>query len=91
VAEHAAAHHVRVRLMQSRDALTLVIGDDGRGFDRDMAAAKSGLGLMSVDERVRAVGGRLAIATRPGGGTAIEVKVPVREGANAPRYGASRR
>ena len=91
VAEHAEARHVRVRLMRSRDALTLGIGDDGRGFDRDAAAAKSGLGLVSVEERVRAVGGRLAIATRPGGGTAIEVKVPVREGANAPRYGASRR
>jgi len=91
VAEHAAARHVRVRLTRRRDALTLVIGDDGRGFDRDAAAAKSGLGLMSVEERVRAVGGHLAIITRPGRGTAIEVTVPVREEADASRDGAPRR
>ena len=91
VAEHAAARHVRVRLMRRRDALTLVIGDDGRGFDRNGAAAKSGLGLMSVEERVRAVDGQLAITTRPGGGTAIEVTVPVREEVHASRDGAPRR
>ena len=91
VAEHAEARHVRVRLVRSRDALTLAIVDDGRGFDRAAAAAKSGLGLVSVEERVRAVGGRLAIATRPGRGTTIEVKVPVREETHAPRDGAPRR
>ncbi|HKC46065.1 MAG TPA: MASE1 domain-containing protein, partial [Gemmatimonadales bacterium] len=61
VAEHAGAREVNVRLGRTDGALRLVIGDDGRGFDREAAAARAGLGLVTLDERVRAVGGHLVL------------------------------
>jgi len=89
VAEHAEASEVRVRLVRTDEALRLVIGDDGRGFDREAVAAQ-GLGLVTLDERVRAVGGRLVLASEPGEGTTAEVRVPIAEEANAARDDTAR-
>jgi signal transduction histidine kinase len=77
VGQHARTRAVRVRLTGADGALRLTIGDDGRGFDRDLAAVLPGLGLVSMDERVRAVGGRLTIDTQPGAGTTVAIDVPI--------------
>ncbi len=90
VARHAQAGRVWVRLANRGDTVKLVIDDDGRGFDREAAATRRSLGLVSLEERVRAVGGRLTLATRPGNGTRIDVEVPIEEGADGPHDGASR-
>ena len=57
--------------------LVLTIGDDGSGFDLAEARGRGGLGLISLDERVRLAGGRLAIDTQPQRGTEIRVVVPL--------------
>jgi signal transduction histidine kinase/ABC-type uncharacterized transport system substrate-binding protein len=75
-AMHAKAGHASVTLTRRGSDLVLTITDDGRGFD--LAEARGhGLGLISLEERVRLVGGRLTIATEPQHGTKIEVVVPV--------------
>jgi len=76
-ARHARAEHVWVSLERQRDELVLLIGDDGCGFDLEATRARSGLGLISLDERVRLVGGRFAIHTKPQRGTEIHVVVPL--------------
>jgi len=78
VARHAGATRVGVTLTIGHDSLELVIADDGRGFVRDTAAARQSLGLLSIEERVRAVGGTLDIASEPGRGTEVRVRVPLR-------------
>jgi len=56
--------------------LVLTIRDDGSGFDLAKARGR-GLGLISLEERVRHVGGRLVIDTEPQRGTTIRVVVPL--------------
>jgi signal transduction histidine kinase/ligand-binding sensor domain-containing protein len=77
-ARHADAHRVEVALASSEsDSLELRITDDGRGFD--VAQAKhGGLGLVSIDERVRLVAGHVRIRSEQGKGTELQVHVPLR-------------
>jgi len=75
--EHSHARAVSVHLHGESDAvLALTIADDGVGFDL-AAARRNGLGLLSMSERVEAMGGNLYIVSRPGGGTRLEIRVPV--------------
>jgi two-component system sensor histidine kinase DegS len=53
----------------------LTILDDGTGFDVDAATSK-GIGLISMRERLEAIGGSLNIRSRPGTGTRLEIAVP---------------
>jgi signal transduction histidine kinase len=82
VRKHARARHVSVRLTRGQARLALTIEDDGDGFDVD-AALGTGLGLISMHERLEALGGHLAIHSGPGSGTRIEVTVPVHSEAGA--------
>ena len=68
--------------------MLLTIGDDGRGFD--VAAPRRGLGLISLDERVRLVRGRLTIDTQPQRGTELRSVVPLLEALDAARDRARR-
>jgi CheY-like chemotaxis protein len=74
--KHSKAHNVSVRLTGRRGVLALSIVDDGVGFDVDGAVGK-GLGLISMNERVDAVGGSLAIRSKPGVGTQLTIRVPL--------------
>src|SRR4029434_4117374 len=58
---HAKADHVWVNVERSGPDLALTIRDDARGFDLEEARGGGGLGLLSLDERVRLAGGRLTI------------------------------
>ena len=57
VIKHSGARHARVELSGSPDAVSLRIADDGSGFDPGSADGKEGLGLVSMRERLRLVGG----------------------------------
>jgi signal transduction histidine kinase len=76
--KHAHASKVRVRLHQTSEAVTLEVCDDGRGFDA-AASFPGHLGLHSMRERVRGLGGELQIESTPGQGTCIRVGVPARD------------
>ena len=77
VAAHAGARKAQVTLRSTDDGLELVIADDGQGFDLAEARHQEGLGLISLDERVRLVGGSLTINTEPKRGTEVRVQVPL--------------
>lgn len=76
IREHAEAREVSVTLRCGNGEVVLTIEDDGRGFVRDAVRGKGGLGLISMEERVRLVDGKLSIASRPGGGARVEARVP---------------
>jgi signal transduction histidine kinase len=77
-----------VHLSGRSDGLALTIADDGIGFDVD-AAWGNGLGLVSIRERVEAVGGTLEIRSAPGAGTNFTITVPVEKVQNAAETAAS--
>ena len=74
--KHSAARNVSVDLTGGSDGIALTIVDDGVGFDVD-GAWHRGLGLISVHERVEAIGGTFGLRSSPGAGTRLEVSVPV--------------
>jgi len=73
--KYSKAHSVSVDLRGVSDGIALTIGDDGVGFDVD-AMWGTGLGLISMQERVEAIGGTLEIRSSPGAGTRLEIRVP---------------
>jgi signal transduction histidine kinase len=77
VVKHSKARHARVELSGGPTDVVLRVVDDGAGFDPDSAGDKDGLGLVSMRERLHLVGGAIAIDSRPGAGTRIEVRVPL--------------
>jgi signal transduction histidine kinase len=77
VAKHAGAKRAVVSVSGSGGALHVDIRDNGHGFDLDQAKGK-GLGLISMEERVRQLGGTFSISPRPGDGTRIEIRIPVK-------------
>jgi signal transduction histidine kinase len=73
---HAAAETVTVRLRGDDDTLTVEVVDDGIGFDpSDPELRSHHLGLTSMEERARELGGRLALSSGPGGGTVVRLEV----------------
>jgi signal transduction histidine kinase len=76
---HAEAATLAVILHFGEDAVHLTVKDDGRGFDAEATLAKSGgehFGLLGMTERARALGGRLELHSRPGGGTEVVCVLP---------------
>ena len=66
--EHRETRRARmfeVTLRRLEDEVQTTVVDDGKGFDLAKARAQDGLGLRSIEERVRLVGGRLSIETAP--------------------------
>jgi two-component system, NarL family, sensor histidine kinase DevS len=76
IVKHARAGSVSITLGRKRNAVTVVVEDDGVGFD-PARTREEGLGLIGMRERVALVGGRLTIESRPGAGTTFVVEVPV--------------
>lgn len=75
--KHAPGAPVRVILEEAGGELRLQIEDAGPGFEREKLRGKRGLGLLSMEERVRLIGGILLVRSKPGYGTTILVRVPI--------------
>ena len=70
IAKHAQATEVTIRLHTSDTRVLLEVEDDGHGFDAEHAD-ESTMGLTSMRERVKLLGGELEILSRPGGPTLV--------------------
>ena len=78
IAKHTRARNVTVDLSASSTEIRLSIHDDGAGFDVAAARDARGLGLASMNERLKLVGGMLEITSKVGKGTRVEAMVPLR-------------
>jgi two-component system sensor histidine kinase UhpB len=81
VAKHARASEVSVTLAATASTLQLIVHDDGCGFDQHALASGSGIGLSTLDERLRLLNGTLAVDSRLGEGTRILATLPIAEAA----------
>jgi two-component system NarL family sensor kinase len=80
IAKHARASDVRVFLERTSHEVRLKVSDTGRGFVPTDDPAKTGLGLVSIKERVLCLKGHLQIESAPGMGTEINVTIPLSNG-----------
>ncbi|HXY09979.1 MAG TPA: PAS domain S-box protein [Terriglobales bacterium] len=77
-AKHSGVKHVDVQLRGTTEEIQLIVSDLGKGFDLNVALKGRGLGLTSMQERVRVLNGTIMIRSKPMGGTTIHVRLPVR-------------
>ena len=66
-----------MRLWGTSDEIHLTVKDSGAGFDREAAKESRGLGLISMEERLKLVNGTLSIDSQPKRGTTIHARVPL--------------
>jgi signal transduction histidine kinase len=75
-ARHSGAKSIAISLRGGRHALTLSVRDDGRGFDPRNVRSR-GFGLLGMEERVRELGGRFELRSRPGQGALLHCEIPI--------------
>src|SRR6185437_3095049 len=73
VVRHSSSSRAAVRLIVSRGVLGLQVEDEGTGFETSKTPA--GLGMTTMEERLRSVGGRLSVTSTPGEGTIVSAQV----------------
>jgi len=76
VGKHASATSASIAAKVERDTLVVQVGDDGVGG----ADSSKGSGLRGLSDRLTALGGTLAITSRPSGGTVVTATIPVQQG-----------
>jgi PAS domain S-box-containing protein len=77
ITKHAHAQKVRVELVGAEESLVMRVSDDGVGFDPDASEHKAGLGMISMRERIRSVGGAISFFSGPSLGTKVETIIPL--------------
>ena len=77
-AKYSGVKRIEVQLREDSGEIHLLVSDLGRGFDSETAMQGRGLGLTSMQERVRLVNGIIEIQSKPMGGTTVHVRVPLR-------------
>ncbi len=76
--KHSHTDSIKVQLQRDDADLVLTVHDSGCGFDLvGLSDESSGVGLVSMRERARTLGGTCDITSQPGGGTAVSVRVPL--------------
>ncbi|MBO0726995.1 MAG: PAS domain S-box protein, partial [Blastocatellia bacterium] len=78
IARHSGARRAVVTLAGVNEAVELRVVDQGVGFDPEKAREFRGLGLVSMEERVKLLHGSFILTTRPGAGTELRAQIPLR-------------
>ncbi|HEY4979871.1 MAG TPA: PAS domain-containing protein, partial [Candidatus Acidoferrum sp.] len=86
VVKHSRSKEALVELRGNPAGVTLRISDSGRGFDPTLNKPNAGIGIIGMTERLRLVGGMLAVRSEPNCGTEIFAQVPLTDSADSPKY-----
>lgn len=74
---HSHVRHFEVQLRGTANAMYLMVRDEGVGFDFEAAARGKGLGLSSMRERLKLIGGELFVKSQPAGGSTVLGRAPL--------------
>jgi signal transduction histidine kinase len=77
VSRHAKASTAHVTLATAGTSITMRIVDDGQGFEAQAVGRHRGIGLASMQERIRMLGGKVVVQSAPGQGTELRVSLPI--------------
>jgi len=78
IKRHSGTDRAEIRLEGSGENLHLTVIDRGRGFDVNHSPPRAGIGIRSMHERLRSLGGQFTITSRPSEGTRIDASVPLK-------------
>jgi signal transduction histidine kinase len=74
IIKHSGATNAAVQVKREKDAIIIIVSDNGRGFDN----SHQGFGLTGIAERVRILGGSLVIKSKSGTGTTVSAAIPLK-------------
>ncbi len=77
IGKHAQPQHVSLQIKRDGQNVSFLIADDGKGFDRHSNTDKKTLGLLTMAERVRILGGSFDLWSQKGHGTKISFTIPI--------------
>ncbi|GAB5418539.1 MAG: hypothetical protein Crog4KO_02960 [Crocinitomicaceae bacterium] len=77
--KHADAKSIFVQLVKNNEYLTLMVEDDGKGFDLEKLKNAEGIGISNIEMRSKVLGGELNIDSSPDRGSIITVEIPIHE------------
>jgi PAS domain S-box-containing protein len=75
IIRHSQAHNVSLLLKSDEESITLVVTDDGRGFD--VNEERRGIGISNMTNRVESYDGEIHIESKPGHGCRVEIRLPL--------------
>ena len=84
-AKHSGVRQFEVRLWGTSDEIHLTVLDSGAGFEREAAKQSRGLGLISMEERLKLLNGTFSVESEPERGTTIHARVPLSSGSDSMR------
>ena len=84
-AKYSGVRHFEVRLWGTSHEIYLTVSDSGAGFDVEGAKEGRGLGLTSMEERLKLLKGTLSVESQPRRGTTIHARVPLSSGSHSIR------
>ena len=82
-AKHSGARQFEVELFEASNAIHLIVRDSGLGFNPEVATKGRGLGLISMQERIKLVKGEFSIDSQLNRGTTIHARVPLGAGSSS--------
>lgn len=80
IRKHARAQHVNISLSDADAGVSVLIHDDGVGFDASHASPPGHIGLIAIRERIELAAGRSTVTSEPGKGTTVEFWLPTQPG-----------
>jgi PAS domain S-box-containing protein len=83
IVKHSGARSAEIVMTGTSESIELCITDEGRGFNREEVKGRPGLGLVSIEERVKLLRGSFEVNSKPGMGTELRVSIPRVYAANA--------
>lgn len=86
ILKHSAASQVTISLVASKNYFTLVIFDNGTGFDLTEKLKSGGSGLLNLQGRAKLIGADLSIKSTPGEGTQVRIELPFNSDATFESY-----
>jgi PAS domain S-box-containing protein len=84
IGKHAKPTHVSLEITKAQDKVSFIVQDNGKGFDKNkISAERKTLGLLSMEERVKIIGGSFELWSKEGQGTQILFTIPLPKGGSA--------
>ncbi|HNQ11756.1 MAG TPA: tetratricopeptide repeat protein [Bacteroidia bacterium] len=77
IVKHAQANHVSIQFIRHDQHLTLMIEDNGKGFNIDQKENFSGMGLKNIQSRIEYLNGEVHFDSFPGKGTTVSIEIPL--------------
>jgi signal transduction histidine kinase/ABC-type uncharacterized transport system substrate-binding protein len=77
MSKHSGAGRGQVSLIEGPDRIEMIVSDEGTGFQAKRPSAGGGLGLPSMEQRLKLVNGQVFIDSEPGRGTVIQARIPL--------------